>query len=351
MSVEMNSDFELEESASERGVKWLGRIIAIVVVLIVAAFGDVMYITLMQSRFPDGLLLAVCYAGAFTSFLAIVYMLIGKQVLFTPGPQMVTAWFVFGIELTLIALNLCLVFAGDSAAGLLAAWNQLAAATPVFNMAGVAILYFLDESQKMKHEDVEMSWEMKRANRRHMRALAKARLKLQNKQLNFLVTELDRAVAAPESLLAIQQTAIDLNAHLLGQLSGGRTYRAPQISASSASFTPAPDAKIIDEQPEPAKPAKFFDKINPFKKSPEPENAKIIDTPKETPTETIDTSPRRTLRPSLEERKRTRRQQFISAKKEVAKEHPNFRQSQVPIKRNRGAYVVNKNTAKISLND
>lgn len=229
---DFNENFELEENATERGMKWLGRVLAIITVLVVCGFGDVMYINLMQAKFPSGLLLVLCYAGAFTSLLAVIYMLIGKSVLFTPGPQMVVAWFVFGVELLLIALNIILVFQGGNAGGFLEVWDQLAPATPVINMAGVAILFFLDESQKMKHEDVELSWDMKRANRKHFKAMARARLKLQTKQLNFLVTELDRAVASPESLAAIQQTAIDLNEHLLGQLSGGRTY-ARQLPAGA----------------------------------------------------------------------------------------------------------------------
>src|SRR5579883_3390960 len=197
--MELNEDFELEESATERGMKWLGRVLAIIIVLVVSAFGDVMYITLMSSKFPAGLLLVICYVGAFTSLLAVIYMLVGKSVLFTPGPQMVVAWFVFALELLLIALNIILVFHSGSDGGFLEVWDQIAPATPVVNMAGVAILFFMDETQKMKHEDVELSWDMKRANRRHFKAMAKARLKLQTKQLNFLVTELDRAVAAPES--------------------------------------------------------------------------------------------------------------------------------------------------------
>jgi hypothetical protein len=232
--MELNENFEVEETATERGMKWFGRVLAIIIVLVVSAFGDVMYISMMSDKFPSGFLLVLCYAGAFTSFLAVIYMLVGKSVLFTPGPQMVTAWFAFSIELMLIALNICLVVAGASAGGFLAVWNQVAPATPVLNMASVAILFFLDESQKMKHEDVELSWDMKRANRRHFKAMARARLKLQTKQLNFLVTELDRAVCSPESLRAIQQTAVDLNTTLLGQLSGGRTY------ASAHALSPAP---------------------------------------------------------------------------------------------------------------
>ncbi len=247
MAMENIEDLELEDSAGQVGMKWLGRVLAIVTILVVAAFGDVMYIQLMTSKFPTGPLLIVCYIGAFTSFLAVVYMLIGKSILFTPGRQMTLAWLIFAIELALIALNIVLVFQADGAGstGFLAAWLQAAPATPVINMAGVAILFFLDEDGKMKHEDMELAWDMKRANRKHFKAMARARLRLQTKQLNFLVTELDRAVAAPESMQAIQRTAIDLNTHLLGQLSGGRTYRAPTAlpalaPASLPATAPAP---------------------------------------------------------------------------------------------------------------
>lgn len=253
--MEMNTDFELEESASERGMKWLGRVLAVIIILVVSALGDVMYITLMTNKFPAGLLLIICYAGALTGFLCVVYMLIGKSVLFTPGPQMVVAWLVFSLELLMTALNLILVFQGDGTGGFLEVWGQLAPATPVINMAGVAVLFFLDESQKMKHEDVEMEWDMKRANRRHIKAMARARLKLQTKQLSFLVTELDRAVCSPESLSAIQQTAIDLNTALLGQLSGGRAYRAPlalPAPAQNASALPSGQTVESDNQPAPA---------------------------------------------------------------------------------------------------
>jgi len=260
MAMENIEDLELEDSASQVGMKWLGRILAIVTILVVAAFGDIMYIQLMQSKFPTGPLLIVCYIGAFTSFLAVVYMLIGKSILFTPGRQMTLAWLIFGLELALIALNIVLVFQADGAGstGFLAAWLQAAPATPVINMAGVAVLFFLDEDGKMKHEDMELAWDMKRANRKHFKAMARARLRLQTKQLNFLVTELDRAVAAPESMQAIQQTAIDLNTHLLGQLSGGRTYRAPALPAgppaalsasSRAPVAPVSQPVIVDSQP------------------------------------------------------------------------------------------------------
>jgi hypothetical protein len=266
-------DMELEESATSSGMKQFGRILAIGIILIVAAFGDVMYLQLMNSHFPGGLLMALCYVGAFTSFLAVAYMLIGKSILFTPGMQMIVAWFVFIMELALIALNIILVFQSDGASstGFLAAWLQLAPATPVINMAGVAILYFLDEEGKMRNEDVELAWDMKRAKRRFFKATAKARLRLQNKQLNFLVTEMDRAVASPESMQAIQQTAIEMNQYLLGQLSGGRTYRIPALPAGTTvdSNPPTPPSEPTPPTaPEPEKKRGWL--RNPFAREEQP---------------------------------------------------------------------------------
>lgn len=262
--MEFDDNMELEESATQHGMKQFGRILAIGVILIVAGFGDVMYLQLMSSHFPAGLLMTICYVGAFTSFLAIAYMLIGKSVLFTPGMQMIVAWFTFLVELALIGLNIILVFQSDGAnsTGFLAAWLQLAPATPVINMAGVAILYFLDEEGKMRNEDVELAWDMKRAKRRFFKSTAKARLRLQNKQLNFLVTEMDRAVASPESMEAIRLTAIEMNQNLLGQLSGGRTYRVPALPAGSTvdanpptptPTTPTPTTPPSAPAPEPEK--------------------------------------------------------------------------------------------------
>jgi len=274
----MEVDFEVEESAQERGMKWFGRVLAVIIILLVSGLGDMMYIQLMSAKFPAGFGLVICYAGALTGFMCVIYMLIGKSALFSPGPQMVVAWLVFGIELMLTALNLILVFQGPAQGGLLAVWAQFAPATPVVNMAGVAILFFLDESQKMKHEDVEAALDNKRAQRRYMKSMAKARLRLQNKQLAYLVTELDAAACSPESLLGIRQTAQELNATLLGQLSGGRTYRAQsalpapaqpaQLPAPGNGYTPAPGARVLESDATPAQqPVRSARSAQPAKKS------------------------------------------------------------------------------------
>lgn len=213
-----------EESLTSKGWKWFGKVLAIGIILVVAGFGDIMYIQLMNGKFPSGPLLVLCYIGAFSSFLAVVYMLIGKSVLFTPGKQMIVAWLVFVAELAIIALNIILVFQGvQHQEGFLLVWYELSPTTPVLNMIGVAILYFLDEEQAEKHEDMELQLHMNKAERTYTKAMHKARLGLKYKQLQYTVSALEQAVNSPESLSFIEQTAYDLNAGLLSEFSG-RSY-------------------------------------------------------------------------------------------------------------------------------
>lgn len=215
-----------EESRTTQGMKWLGRVIAVVIILAVAVFGDVMYIVLMTSHFPSGPLLIVCYIGALTSFLSTIYLLIGKTSLFTPGKQSVFAWLVLFVELVIIGLNIVLVFHGQDNNQFLQAWDWVAPATPVLNMCLVAILFFLDEEQIEKHKDMELQIKQNQMERRYKTAVFKAKIDLQHKQLDYLSSELQKAVNSPDSLAFIQQTALDMNAGLLSAFAG-RSYGAP----------------------------------------------------------------------------------------------------------------------------
>ena len=112
----------IEESANRGAARNFAKILAVIIVLTVAAFGDIMYIMEMQRVFTnDQSLLIFCYLGAFTSFMAIGYLLLGKSVVFAPGAQMFAAWIVFGAELLIIALNIMLVFSEDHT-GFMAMW-------------------------------------------------------------------------------------------------------------------------------------------------------------------------------------------------------------------------------------
>jgi NADH:ubiquinone oxidoreductase subunit K len=210
-----------DENAAQKGMKWFGRLLAVVVILVIFAFGDVMYIQLMSNKFPAGPLLVLCYIGAFSSFLAIVYMLIGKSVLFSPGRQMVLSWMFLGVELAMVAMNIILVFQGtQDAQGFMAFWLQVAPATPVLNMGIVAILFFLDEDQARRHSDLELQNQIDNYDRKYVRELHKSRTKLKMRQLDYVTKALEQAVNSQESLDYIAQFGADMNVQLLQNLTG-----------------------------------------------------------------------------------------------------------------------------------
>jgi hypothetical protein len=213
----------LEESANRSAARGFAKILAVIIVLSVAAFGDIMYIMEMQKVFTsDPSLLTFCYLGAFTSFMAIGYLLLGKSVVFAPGAQMLAAWIVFAAELLIIALNIILVF-DQTHTGFLAMWAFLSPATPVFHMVGVAMIYFLDPELKEKHRDMELQSKLKQADREQRYAEAMARLAVRRKHLDYTVRELEGAVNSPESQNRISQHAHSMNNDLLTELSGRTT--------------------------------------------------------------------------------------------------------------------------------
>lgn len=227
-----------KDNAGTRGMKWLGRLIAIISILVVAAFGDVMYIVLMSNKFPSGPLLIVCYLGAITSFLCTVYLLIGKSTLFSPGPQMAFSWIVLAVELVLIAMNIVLVFSGSNASQLTEAWSMwVAPITPVINLVGIIVLYFLDAEQVEKHEDMEMHAELRKQARDYDKAVATAKLALQYKQLDYLTSELERATDNPATLATLRDHANEMSNALLTSLTG-RSYARPTKVVEANPTTP-----------------------------------------------------------------------------------------------------------------
>jgi len=185
-------------SANAKAASALGKIIAVLIILAVTGLGDVMYIQLMQNAFPSGFLLVLCYFGAFASFLAMAYLLIGKTISFRPGAQTIAAWALLVVELLIATLNIMLVFTGvQHVSGFLAVWLYLAPATPVLIMSGVLIVFFLDPELKAKHEDMEMQDNINRREREYVVLQHEAEMKIKREGLKltegFLMEEMHDA--------------------------------------------------------------------------------------------------------------------------------------------------------------
>src|SRR3989440_7655862 len=104
----------LEESANKKALRSFAKFLAVFIIMSVAIFGDTMYFLQMQKIFNgNGLLQIFCLVGAFTSVMAIGYLLLGKSAVFEPGGQMLMSWIAFAVELIVIALNIMVVFNHD----------------------------------------------------------------------------------------------------------------------------------------------------------------------------------------------------------------------------------------------
>jgi hypothetical protein len=227
----------------QKAARGFAKIMAVLIVLAVAAFGDVMYIIEMQKIFSgQGILLVFCYLGAFTSFAAIGYLLLGKSVVFRPGGQMLGAWIVFGVELLIIGLNILLVFNPDHS-GLMGVWAFVSPATPVLHMLGVALLYFLDPELRDKHHAMEIQEKMDKSVREADFEIFDAGIQLRRKQTEHLAKALEKAVNSPESLAAINNYATGYNLHLLSEMTG-----MSGISAGVPAGLPAPNLnqKVVE---------------------------------------------------------------------------------------------------------
>ena len=235
----------VQEGANLRAAKGFSKLLAIIIILAVAGFGDVMYIVLMGSKFPAGPLLIMCYLGAFTSFLAVGYLLLGKSVVFRPGGQFLAAWVVFVAELLIIALNILLVF-DASPGGVMAAWSFISPATPVLHMLGVALIYFLDPELKAKHDAMEMQEKVDKAEREVEFLTHTARIELRKRQVAHVSKALEEAVNSAESLAHIQQFGYKLNRELLRELTGMTDTVVTPLPDGSGNVAALPEPKESD---------------------------------------------------------------------------------------------------------
>ena len=209
-----------EESAHKKALRGYAKFLAVFIIMSVAIFGDTMYAIQMQKIFNgNGLLMLFCYIGAFTSVLAVGYLLLGKSAVFEPGGQMIMSWVAFSIEMIVIALNIMIVFNHDKT-GPMGLWAMISPATPVAHMLLIGLVYFMDPELKEAHKDKEMASKQRQADREYEEMMQDARLTVKRKHLEYTVKNLDAAINSPESQAKLAQHANTMHDGLLTELSG-----------------------------------------------------------------------------------------------------------------------------------
>lgn len=237
--------FEQEPGRNEKAVKGFAKIVAILIILSVTGMGDVMYITVMQSKFPTGLLLIFCYAGAFSSFLGMIYLLIGKTVMFRPGKQMLASWLLLGVELIIAALNTMLVFQGPNTDGAIGLWAILSPVTPVIVLAGVLIVFFLDPELETKHNNMEMQDSINELERNFKVMQHKTEMNVRVTTLNMTQTFLIEELQKPENIERVRGNAARLLDNMLASVTGVPTHAiAPKAESKTVESTLEPTEAV-----------------------------------------------------------------------------------------------------------
>lgn len=219
---------KMEQFRLPIGVRSVSSFMAIFVILSVALFGDVMYVVQMQKVLNDPMMLALAYMGAFTSILAVGYILIGKTLTFYPGVQMIAAWVFFGAEIVIIILNVLLAFQGGTGVDqIMQAWATISPATPVFHMLGVAILYFLDPHRHDYHQDLVLERQIADSERRIKLLEHHAQMSLKEKQVVAMSRALNNAVNSEVSQRHIDSATRNMNTNMLIELTGQPAWVEP----------------------------------------------------------------------------------------------------------------------------
>jgi hypothetical protein len=223
------------EGDGSKAIRGFAKLLAVLIILAVSTFGDVMYIIEIQKLFAgQGILLVFCYIGGLAGFMSVCYLLIGKSAVFRPGGQMLASWLVFGMELVIIALNVMYVFTGDHT-GPLAAWGYLSPATPVLHMLGIAIVYYLDPELKVKHRKMELDAKVEQAKDEYAFAITMAKLEVMHNQLGHLTKGLAAAGNSETTVTAMEEHAGMLNDQLITELTG-RSLPPPRNNKNEGRF-------------------------------------------------------------------------------------------------------------------
>lgn len=201
--------------------------VAMLIVVLVVAFSDVMFIKLMWNHFPEGFMRVLAVGGAIATGLSIITLLIGKLIWFRPGAQMNWAYVFMAVEIAVSVLN---VLAACGVQGM-DTWMMMSPATPFVCLIGWTFIMVHDSATKQRHEDMDMEDEVLRSERAFIKMQHEARMEINHRALEYNKQYMIEALENPQHQRSIQLGADRSTANAIQQLTG--RYVPHQIAASS----------------------------------------------------------------------------------------------------------------------
>lgn len=134
---------------------------SVIVYIAVIAYAEVMFLGIIHVAFPEGLMRYFATAGAISTGVSSIVLLLSIHYWFSPGLQFVTGIVYWAVAVIVMILNTMLAF--QLASGQIDTmrwWLLFSPSTPILNIIFIGILLLLDSSHKMRHMQKEFASEL-----------------------------------------------------------------------------------------------------------------------------------------------------------------------------------------------
>jgi hypothetical protein len=129
---------------------------SVLVYIAVIAYAEVMFLGIIHVAFPEGLMRYFATAGAISTGIASIVLLLSIHYWLAPGLQFVTGIVYWAIAIIVMILNTALAFQlASNQVDSMRWWLQFSPSTPILNIIFIGILFLLDSSHKMRHMQKE----------------------------------------------------------------------------------------------------------------------------------------------------------------------------------------------------
>jgi len=134
---------------------------SVLVYIAVIAYAEVMFLGIIHVAFPEGLMRYFATAGAISTGIASIVLLLSIHYWLAPGLQFVTGIVYWAIAIIVMILNTALAFQlASNQVDSMRWWLQFSPSTPILNIIFIGILFLLDSSHKMRHMQKEFTNEV-----------------------------------------------------------------------------------------------------------------------------------------------------------------------------------------------
>lgn len=145
-------------SRNTKALATLAQVLAWLTYCGAVIYGDVMFINVMHTAFPDGLMGALATAGAIMTAVSAIALPIALHYWFSPGLQFLWGIIFWGLDVVALGLNAILAYgvATNRIDPALMQWQNVSPATPLIAVIGWGIAFLLDPAYKLRHAQAEL---------------------------------------------------------------------------------------------------------------------------------------------------------------------------------------------------